>query len=108
MYSFNPKTDDARCYIMHLIIKKQWLSHSWIYVTLQQNKHCYKFHVCLAYVKYKYNHILSFHSLKKKEKKDDLIASFVYNPAQILIPCDSGSNTLNVPSCVYHNYYLMK
>ncbi len=36
----------------------------------------------------------SIHSLKKLSK-DDLIASFVYNPAQRLIPCDSGTNTID-------------
>ncbi len=80
--------------IMYLFIKSQWLSHSWIYVTLQQNKHCYKVHYWLANVKYKYNHILIFHKLKK-HTKDDLIASFVYNPVQRLIPCDSGINTID-------------
>ncbi len=74
---------------LYLFIKSQLLSHSWIYVTLQQNKHCYnKFHFWLANVKYEYNHILSLHRLKK-HTKDYLIASFVYNQVQRLIPFDS-------------------
>ncbi len=79
---------------LYLLIKSQWLSHSWIYVTLQQTKHCYKVHFYQAYVKYEYNHILNFHSLKKHTKYD-LIASFVYNPAQRLIPCYIDTNTID-------------